>query len=190
MTIKSYNKTNFHKYTFCVFQEVAFDEVKELKVNFKSKSGSSYYFVENGVYRLSNHWGRAANCKWRLNVNVKNVTLSAVEVPNYSRTKVGFAKWTDFYPDNDYEKLYFLQADYVNKTVEYHHKLSSNYTLDKVLRTASETTKLIKQIRTLFEETAWAKYLNSEDIEEMRKQIIEALIHTNQSFQEIRRRFI
>ncbi len=194
MTIKTYNKTNFHKYTFCVFKEVAFDEVNELKVNFKSKSGSTYYFVDSGVYRLSNHWGRAANCKWRLNVNVKNVTLSAPEVsgevPNYSRTKLGFAKWTDFYPDNDYEKLYFLQADYLRQTVEYHHKLSSNYTSDKVLRTASETTKLIKQIRTLFEETAWAKHLVFDDIEEMRKQIIEELIHTHQSFQEIRRRFI
>jgi hypothetical protein len=189
MTIKTYNKTNFHKYTFCVFQEVALNEVNDLRVNFKSKSGSSYYFVDNGVYRLSNHWGRAANCKWRL-INDKTVTLSTVEVPNYSRTKLGFAKWTDFYPDNDYEKLYFLQADYLTQTVEYHHKLSSNYTEDKILRTASETTKLIKQIRTLFEETAWAKYLNSDDIEELQKKIIEELIHTNQSFQEIRRRFI
>jgi hypothetical protein len=189
MTIKTYNKTNFHKYTFCVFQEVAFDEVHELQVNFKSKSGSSYYFVENGVYRLSNHWGRAANCKWRL-INGKTVTLSAVEVPNNNRTKLGFAKWTDFYPDNDYEKLYFLEADYSTQSVEYHHKLSSNYTSDKVLRSAAETTKLIKQIRLLFEETAWAKYLVFDDLEEMRKQIIEELIHTNQSFQEIRRRFL
>ncbi len=182
MTIKTYNKTNFHKYTFCVFKEVAFDEVNELKVNFKSKSGSSYYFVDNGVYRLSNHWGRAANCKWRLINDNSN--------EDKSRTKLGFAKWTDFYPDNDYEKLYFLEANYVNKTVEYHHKLSPNYTADKVLRTASETTKLIKQIRGLFEETAWTKYLAFDDLEEMRKQIIEELIQTNQSFLDIRRKYL
>ena len=192
MTIKTYNKTNFHKYTFCVFQVVALNEVNELQVNFTSKSGSTYYFVDNGVYRLSNHWGRAANCKWRLiNIN-SNINCNGNNNGNEqtNRTKLGFAKWTDFYPDNDYEKLYFLEADYSTKTIEYHHKLSANYTSDKVLRTASVTTKLIKQIRTLFEETAWAKYLTFDNLEEMRKQIIEALIHTNQSFQDIRRRFL
>ena len=69
MTTKTYNKTNFHKHTFCIFHEVDFDVVKELKPNYTSKSGSSYYFVESGVYRFSNHWGRAANCKWRLSRN-------------------------------------------------------------------------------------------------------------------------
>ena len=70
MPIETYNKTNFHKHTFCIFQEVDFELIKNLKLNFKSKSGSSYYFVENGVYRLSNHWSRVANCKWRLDKNL------------------------------------------------------------------------------------------------------------------------
>ncbi|WP_298392164.1 hypothetical protein [Flavobacterium sp.] len=189
MTTKNYNKTNFHKYTFCIFNEVDLDAIKDLKMHYKSKSGSCYYFVENGVYRLSNHWSRVANCKWRL-VSNSAVTLSAVEVPNSNRTKLGYANWSDFYSDNDVEKIYFLEADYESTTVNFYHKQSSNYSSDKVLRSSSETTKLIKQIRTLFEETAWAKYLNEGNIDNLRQEIIEEMIHSNQSFQEIRRKFL
>ncbi len=180
MNIKSFNKTNFHKHTFCIFQEVDFELIKNIKLNFKSKSGSSYYFVENGVYRLSNHWSRVANCKWRLN-NLKTTI---------SRTKLGFAKWVDFYPDNDLEKLYFLDVNLDLKTVNYYHIQSENYSSDKVVRTSTETTKLIKQIRTLFEQTAWTKYLNEENSAVFQNKIIDKLINSNQSFQEIRREFL
>lgn len=184
MPIKTYNKTNFHKYTFCIFKEVDVDAIEDLKLNYKSKSGSCYYFVENGVYRLSNHWSRVANCKWRM---VKN---SNIQIPNSNRTKLGYANWSDFYSDNDVDKIYFLEADYESKMVNFYHKQCSNYSSDKVLRSSSETSKLIKQIRTLFEETAWAKYLNEDNIDVLRKEIIEEMIHSNQSFQEIRRRFL
>ena len=73
--------------------------------------------------------------------------------------------------------------------MNYFHKNGSNYS-NQILRTTSETTKVIKQIRTLLEETAWAKYLKEENIEILRKQIIEQLISTNQSFQEIRRNYL
>ncbi len=155
-----------------------------MKLNYKSKSGSCYYFVENGVYRLSNHWSRVANCKWRLEVNSK------LQTANSNRTKLGYANWNDFYSDNDIDMIYFLEANYETKTVHFYHKQSSNYSSDKVLRSASETTKLIKQIRTLLEETAWAKYLKEDNIDDLRKEIINRLIHTNQTFQEIRRDFL
>lgn len=184
MTIKTFNRTNFHKHTFCIFQEVDFDVIKDLKPNYTSKSGSSYYFTKIGVYRLSNHWGRAANCKWRLSRNSKN------EIPNSNRTKLGFAKWTDFYPDNDFEKLYFISADFENKTVNFFHKRDKNYSSENILRTSIETTKLIKQIRMLFDETAWAKYLNKENIDILRKEIITELITSNKAFQEIRKEYI
>jgi len=180
--LKTYNKLNFHKHTFCIFKEVAFESISDLKLNYKSKSGSSYYFVENGVYRLSNHWSRVANCRWRLEVNSNN------QIPNSNRIKLGFAEWKDFYPDNDFEKLYFIEINEDNE-VNYFHKNGSNYS-NQILRTTSETTKVIKQIRTLLEETAWAKYLKEENIEILRKQIIEQLISTNQSFQEIRRNYL
>lgn len=186
MPNKTYNKTNFHKYTFCIFQEVVVDVIKDLEMHYKSKSGSCYYFVEKGVYRLSNHWSRVANCKWRLVSENSNINSNQ----NGTKIKLGYANWSDFYPDNDVAKIYFLEANYESKSVNFYHKQSSNYTIDKVLRTSSETIKLIKQIRTLFEETAWAKYLNQESIDVLRQEIIEEMIATNNSFQEIRRKFL
>jgi hypothetical protein len=188
MTIKTYNKTNFHKYTFCIFNEVNSDVIKDLKLNFKSKSGSSYYFVENGVYRLSNHWGRAANCKWRLINSNDNSNFN--DNKKNERTKLGFANWKDFYSDNDSEKLYFTEVNHEKQSVNFYHKQSESYSSNKVLRTSNETTKLIKQIRNLLDETAWIKHLKSDNVEELRKQIIDRLINSNQSFQEIRRDFL
>ena len=180
MPPKIYNKTNFHSYTFCIFQEVGMEALQDLSLNYKSKSGSCYYFTTTGVYRLSNHWGRAANCKWRLvNNNINN-----------DRTKLGYANWSDFYPDNDYEKLYFVKVDYDTQTVQFYHKQSQENTSEKVLRTATDTTKLIKQIRTLFDETAWTKYLKDQNIAVLRKEIIEELVNTNKSFQEIRKGYL
>ncbi|MEI7510186.1 MAG: hypothetical protein WCJ62_12065 [Flavobacterium sp.] len=192
MPLKTYNKTNFHNHTFCIFQEVSLDEIQELSLNYKSKSGSCYYFTSTGVYRLSNHWGRAANCKWRLvnNNNNVNSNISNKGNKNNNRTKLGFAHWRDFYSDNDYEKLYFIDVDYDTKTVQFYHKLSQEFSSGKVLRTASETTKLIKQIRTLFDETAWVKYLKNEDIKVLRKEIIAELVNTNNPFQQIRKKYL
>ena len=182
MSIKVYNKTNFHKHTFCLFTEAEASSISTLKLNYKSKSGSSYYFTIEGVYRLSNHWGRAANCKWRL-ISLPNLqTNSSFD----KRTKLGFARWTDFYPDNDFERLYFIEVDFESATVSFNHKLSADYSSNKIVRTAGDTSKRIKQIRSLLEETAWAKHFPHLDILELRKKIILQLITTNQSFNEIR----
>jgi len=137
--MKIYNKNNFHKHTFCIFKEVDSSEIEHLKTNFISKSGSSYLFTEEGVYRKSNHWGRAANCKWRLESNLSEA----------SRTKIGFAKWNEFHPINEIEKLYFIEVDFCAKEVQYHHKNSSNRT-DLFLRNATETTKRVREIRQLY----------------------------------------
>jgi hypothetical protein len=131
---------------------------------------------------LSNHWSRVANCRWRL-INENNNQKKENE-----RVKLGFAKWTDFYSDNDYEKLYFIEI--INTTeLNYFHKNNENYS-NQVLRTSVETTKVNKQIRTLLEETAWAKYLNNDDIETLRQEIIGKMTTTDKSFQEIRRDYL
>ena len=54
------------KKTFCVFQEVGIEKIENLQLQYDSKSGSKYYYSKEGMYRLSNHWGRLANSKWRL----------------------------------------------------------------------------------------------------------------------------
>ena len=174
---KVYNKINFHTYTFCVFQEVDYEIIKDRKLDFKSKSGSQYYFTPEGVFRYSDHWGRAANCKWRLESNNQNST---------NRNRVGYANWTDFYQDNDTENIYFASVDFTNKTAAYAHKSNGVFPENAMLRTASETTKVIKQIRNLFKNDAWAKHYDNDDIEVLRNQIINKLITSNKSIQQIK----
>jgi hypothetical protein len=179
-----YNRSNFHKHTFCLFQEVDLPIIQDLKQNYKSKSGSSYYFTDEGVFRLSNHWSRVANCRWRLIENTK------LQKTNGNKTSLGFAKWIDFFEDNNYEKLYFIEVDFETKTAQFFHKCNSNYQHKYVLRTAAETTKISKQIRVLLQETAWAKHLKEMDIVVLRKEIIEQLITSNATFHEIRRNYL
>lgn len=176
---KIYNRTNFHKHTFCIFKEVQLDTLISLKPNYISKSGSSYYFTEEGVYRVSNHWGRAANCKWR---------LQALENNPINRTRAGYANWNEFHSDNDLQKLYFVEVDFDTKTVAYNH-VSNHPTTKSMLRTASETTKRIKLIRQLFKTDDWARHLNFDDFETLRKQIVNELITTNKNLQEIKKVF-
>lgn len=154
---------------------MALEHIKDRKVDFKSASGSQYYFTETGVYRLSNHWGRAANCKWRLQSSETTA----------SRTKLGYADWNTFYPDNDHHKYYFIEVDYDNQKVHYQHKNSKAYNSKYFLRTASETEKIIKKIRQLFENDAWAKHYDAEP-NELRKRIIDQLITSNKSISEIK----
>lgn len=166
------------KNTFCVFNEVLPIAIQGLSVQYDSKSGSKYYYSQAGMYRLSHHWGRLANSKWR---------LEPLEPETETKFKLGFAAWQDFYPDNNEEELYYLEANYINKTVQYQHKNNPNYDPKALLRTSFETTKKIKQIRNLFALTSWAKYFEYDDIEELRKEIINQLIFTNKNLEEIKR---
>ena len=166
------------KNTFCVFNEVLPNEIQSLPVQYDSKSGSKYYYTQAGMYRFSNHWGRLANSKWR---------LEPLELETESKFKLGFASWKNFYPDNSEEQLYYLEANYTKKTVQYQHKNNPNYDSKAVLRTSFETTKRIKQIRNIFNLTSWAKYFEYEDLDVLRKEIINELIFTNKTLDEIKR---
>jgi len=169
---------NSFKNTFCVFQEIEVKAIEKMPIQFESKAGSRYYYTESGMYRLSNHWGRLANSKWR---------LEPMEPETLSKTKLGFASWNDFYPDNTVEELYYLEANYIKNTVNYQHKNNPNYDNKALLRTSFETTKKIKQIRNLFALTSWAKYFEYEDLDVLRQKIINELIFTNKSLEEIKR---
>ena len=169
---------NSFKNTFCIFDEVLPEAINGLKKQFESKSGSSYYYSKEGMYRVSNHWGRLANSKWR---------LIPLEPETASKIKIGFAKWDCFYPDNNTDKLYYLEMDYVKNTVSYQHKLNPNYNQKKLLRTSQETTKRIKQVRNIIELTSWANHFESDDITLLRSLIIEELINSNKSLDCIKR---
>jgi hypothetical protein len=129
------------------------------------------------MYRLSNHWGRLANSKWR---------LEPMKETSLSKQKLGFALWTSFYPDNAEDKLYYLEANFDTKTVQYQHKNNLSYDQKAVLRTSFETAKRIKQVRNLFELTSWAKYFEYDDLDNLRMKIINGLIYTNKSLEEIK----
>jgi hypothetical protein len=169
------------KNTFCVFQEMPLSSLESLTMQYASKSGSSYYYTEMGMYRVSNHWGRLANSKWR---------LEALEPESDSKTKLGFAPWTQFYPDNAIEELYYLEMNYQKNIVNYQHKNNPNYNGKAVLRTSFETTKKIKQIRNLLTLTSWAKYYEYDHLDFLRKKIIEELVFTTKTLEEIKRALI
>lgn len=169
---------NSFKNTFCIFNELPLHAIEGLKIQYQSKSGSSYYYSNLGMYRLSNHWGRLANSKWR---------LIAIVPETESKTKLGFAPWSGFYPDNTIDLLYYLEVDYTKKTVNYQHKNHPSYENKEVLRTSFETTKKIKQVRNLLTLTSWAKYFEYDDLDALRKKIIDELIFTHKSLEEIKR---
>lgn len=160
---------------------MSLDVIKDLKISFKSKSGSTYITTNIGIYRISNHWGRVANCRWRLDA------LSDYKNQN---TAVGFAKWSDFYPINETSKLYFIKVNFEDNTAEFFHKNSIDYYGKATLRTSSETTKIIKIIKTMLNETSWSKYYEFENYQQLQRELISELIYTEKTFIEIRRKFL
>ena len=170
--MKTYNQTNFFKYTFCEFQEVNNFEITD-KNFFKSKSNSLYYFTKNGVYRKSNHWGRVGSCRWRLTSNSSYKNQQSV---------TAFARWKEFYHLNENEKLFYIEVNFETEKV----KIKVSYT-DKTLFlfSLSNALKKEKQIKDLFKEVKWAKYYGQTP-EELKYKIIMKLINSNLSLQQIK----
>lgn len=165
-----YNRFNFHKHTFCIFKQVDRSNLIDKTPNYKSASGSTYYFTEEGVFRVSNHWGRAANCRWRLAVNKAYKNQNEV---------CGFALWTDFYPNNETEKLFYIDIDWMANQAQFFHKNDTNYT-GQLVRNANETAKRMQKINEVLQEDKWKKYLDVYDEELAKQKILELLIQTNE----------
>ena len=175
MFLKTYNQTNFFKHTFCEFQQV--DDFQFLEnTYYKSKSNSIYFYTEKGVYRKSNHWGRVANCRWRL-----------IASKNYKNQQfvIGFAKWADFYPINSSEKIFFIKVDFeAKKTTIQPTKEETNH----YLFTYTEAQKRIKQINHLLKDDKWTNYFELKT-EELRFNIVTEFINSDISLQEIKSKF-
>ena len=170
--LKTFDKHTFFKHTYSEFTLVDYNLVPE-KVHFTSKYRSSYYFTKEGVYRKANHWGRVANCRWKLNSDKK--------LKNQSYN-VGFAKWVDFYPLNEIEKLFFISINYNERTVKLQpkNKISTDY-----LFTFPEAQKRIKKIKHLFKDEKWATYFD-DSIDSIRFKIISEYINSDKSIQQIK----
>lgn len=75
--------TNFFEFSVCNFKEV---KGVDFKADYVSDSGSKYMYTEEGVYRMSDHWGAdISTCIWLIDGNV-----------SYREMIIGFAKWEDF----------------------------------------------------------------------------------------------
>ena len=101
--MKPRNKLNFHKHTYCEFKLADFIFFDENEIHYQSKSGSYYHYTKLGVYRHSNHWGRVANCRWK---------IDGIEDYKNQDYYVGYANWVDFFRLNSTEKKYFIQVDF------------------------------------------------------------------------------
>jgi hypothetical protein len=169
---------------------VSLQDIAELQPNYSSKSGSSYYFKEEGLYRVSNHWGRAANCRWKLDSSAMPKTSNVYENLKRVQIKVGYAKWTDFYPNNEQENLFYIEVDFEAKSVDFQHRNNPNYDGKLICRNASETAKRIKICKEVLQEDKWSNYLTYIDLEELRHKVINELLTTNNSFIDIKRKYI
>lgn len=170
--MKKYSSTNFFKHTFCEFTQVD-DFIFPENSNYKSKSESQYFYTDEGVYRKSNHWGRVANCRWKLisNKNYKN-----------QQEVIAFAKWVDFYPINSLEKLFFIEIDFDKRITKI--KVKKGKTTKK-LYFFSEAQKKTKLIQHLFKDNKWAKYYDEEN-DVLEKKVILKLINSDKSLLEIK----
>ncbi|MHC5309264.1 hypothetical protein ACYSNM_04190 [Myroides sp. LJL116] len=177
--MKKYSKFNFFKHTFCDWQLVQMQSITGKQPDYKSKAGSEYYFEKEGLYRYSNHWGRAANCRWRLKMEHKN----------NNGYYLGYAKWEDFYPNNEKDDLFVIIYDKQNASVDFAHK-SQLPQFEGVVRNASATSKRIAKIREILQKDTWYKYIDNYTFDQAQEFIIDQLIKTNEDFLAIKRKLL
>lgn len=142
---------------------------KQKSVHFKSKSGSLYFYTDEGVYRYSNHWGRVANCRWK---------ISGVEDYKNQNHYVGYANWQDFFPLNTFEKNFYLEFDFNLKEPKI-YRINESDNSAHFLMTLDCALKRLKEIKTLFKEYKWALYFN-ENIDVLRKELVQNLINSDE----------
>ena len=164
--MKTYHRYNFFKHTFCIFIEQ--QNLPLGAPDYTSKNGSTYYFTPDGVYRESNHWGRAANCRWPLQGKAHHS----------QKRSVGFARWEDFYPNDEDQLIFYIEK--TDKGYRYNHKNNPRYDGKAVLRSASATQKILKQIKEIEANPSWMNYFK-ESTEELQKYFIDQLIYSKTS---------
>ena len=107
---------DFFESTFANFQKISKEEIKMLKntkPNFISKSGSTYWYIGNYVYRYSNHFLReTASCSWFLeNETSKRGGYSKCELNNFIKINTnasGGKKYKIIYAPKDRKGTAFI----------------------------------------------------------------------------------
>lgn len=167
----TFNRSNFHKHTFCIWHDRPLSEIEGRLPDFTSRTGSRYYFHATGVYRLSGHWARVANCRWRL------------ERTGEKGTRLGYARWTDFLPNDDTQRLYWIEVDFERKEAHYRHRDQGE--VKGLLRTAADTMRRIREVRKILNTDDWTAYVKG-DPEILRKKWVTALVETEHALAHIR----
>lgn len=168
----NYGPKNFFKRTFCEFKEVN-DFHFPNDTYYKSKSNSKYYYTEEGVYRKSNHWGRVANCRWKL-----------ITINRYKNQKevTGFAKWTDFVSTQSLEKQFTITVDYkINKAKIV---LKDKETKAKLFN-YSEAIDKLKEINNLLKHDRWTSYYKYDPIF-LKRKLIEMRFNSDESLPKLK----
>ncbi|MBT3546213.1 MAG: hypothetical protein HOA34_06040 [Flavobacterium sp.] len=98
------------------------------------------------------------------------------------QTVLGFAKWEDFYPLNETEKIFYILVNFETKKVTIKAKQAKETAFLFTLNAAQEREK---QIKKLYKEEKWALYFN-QSIEKLRIKIISELINSDMTLQQIK----
>lgn len=148
---------------------------KEKSPHYKSKSGSLYLYSEDGVYRYSNHWGRVANCRWK---------IKGIEDYKNQNYYVGYALWTDFHPLNSTAKVFYLEVDSKGEVKIVNAKEVTNTA--PFLMTLDFAYKRLKQIKVLYKDYKWATYYN-DNVELVRNKLLDKLINSDTPLQDLKK---
>lgn len=173
--MKTYHHSNYFKHTYCEFEQVGDDFFSNNKPHFTSKSGSNYFYTEEGVYRYSNHWGRVANCRWK---------ISGIEDYKNQNYYVGYSNWLNFYPLNNFEKAFYIEQDPKNDIPKI-YRIKEGSSSTSYLMTLEFAQKRLKQIKTLFKNYKWAMYYN-ESFDIVRSKLVAKLINSDKPLQELK----
>ena len=102
------NRENFFKNTYVDWGMVKKHPDRE--PDYKSGSGSEYWYEKDGVYRRSNHWGNVASCWWLLNGN-QYQSMHHPKGLTYVQSKKEHKKEHDIFKDNKYSNIGFKNND-------------------------------------------------------------------------------
>lgn len=112
------NKNNFHQNTIGRFQIV---EIPNGKPDYISKTtwgdvSSIYYYKNDGVIRVSNHWGGVASCQW----NLEGLNQNGWDKCRKTEIKAGFISFEDLQKNrNMQQEIMILASEGKSNTKEF-----------------------------------------------------------------------
>jgi len=74
--------------------------------------------------------------------------------------------------------------------VNFYHRQTLENIREVVLRNAKETAKIIRTIKEVMSETNWARHLNYDDLDLLRREVVNQLINSEKSFLEIKKKYL